>query len=373
MSPLRAALGACFLISAGCASYQGTGEAYSAAGKHEFAVCYFIGHHSTHLDEPEAKQRLEREVRVALESLQVEYDDHVRNGQHAEALGAACRLDDLLLVADQVGVAEISPQQGAERVAEGWKLAAKEARDRFDRADMAQPPPSNLADLARRAKALATDDPELDRRYRELQAQAVRYVQVNTKSHAGEDDLARSITARIVAKVCSVRRELITLTTGGDHPELDTDLTMTLLDVQRVDTGPRQVDSGVVEASIPRLNQYQDIVRNAEGKQVFDVVKARYAVFEWTRSVSVTAAVAATDLGPSKQNLLSKQSSRSAKDVRRFYRWEGDERALAGQIVLAMLGTDESPPKSLHVLATEVTTGVADALAEEVVRPLEGR
>lgn len=373
LSGSNGALGAGLLILGSCATYEGTGETYSAAGRHEFAVPYFVGHHLTHLEEPEAKQRLEREVRVAFESLQAEHDDHVRSEQHAEALGAACRLADLVLDADRAGVSELPHKQVAERVAQSWQRAATEARQRFDRAEVRKPPPPDLGDLARRAKALTPDDPDLDRRYRELLAQKVRYVQVQRRAQAKDDGLARSLTERIVAKVCSVRRELITLATGSAHPELDTDLVVSLEDVRRVDTGPRQVDSGAVEALIPRLNHYQEAVFDAEGKRVFDAVRASYTIFEWTRSVSVTAAVAATDLGPAKTNLLSKRASRSAQDVRRFLRWTGDERALAGQIFLMTVGTDESPPKPLHLLATEAAAAVADALADEVIQALEYR
>ena len=369
----NAALGAGLLILGSCATYESTGEIYSAAGRHEFAVPYFVGHHLTHLEEPEAKQRLEREVRVAFESLQAEHDDHVRSGQHTEALGAACRLADLVRFADQTGVPELPHKQVAERVAESWQRAAAEARQRFDRAEVQKPPPPDLSDLARRAKALTPDDPELDRRYRELRAQLVRYVQVQRSDQAGDDGLARSLTERIVAKVCSVRRELITLAMGSKHPELDTDLVVSLVDVRRVDTGPRQVDSREVEALIPRLNQYQEVIFDAKGKKVFDVVRATYSTYEWTRSVSVTAAVAATDLGPAKTNLVSKRSSQSAQDVRRFVRWTGDERALAGQLILMGLRTDESPPKPLHLLATEAAARVANVLADEVIQALEYR
>ena len=373
MSRLGGVLGAGLLALGSCATYASTGEIYSAAGRHEFAVPYFVAHHLTHVEEPEAKQRLEREVRVALESLQAEHADHVRSGAHAEALGAACRLVDLVLFADRAGVPELPSQQVAESVAQSWKRAADEARQRFDRAEVSKPPPPNLFELARSAKALTPNDPEIDRRYRELSAERARYVQVQRRDQAGDDGLARSLTERIVAKVCSVRREFITLATGSEHPELDTELVVSLVDVRKVDTGPRQVDSGVVEAQIPRLNQYQEVVLDGEGRKVFDVVRASYSIHEWTRSVSVTAAVAATDLGPAKTNLVAKRSSRSAQDVRRFFRWTGDERALGSQILLMTLSTDESPPKSQHQLATEAVAGIADELAEEVIQALEYR
>lgn len=369
----RGAFGAGLLILGSCATYESTGEIYSAGGRHEFAVPYFVGHHLTNLEEPEAKQRLEREVRVAFESLQAEHADHVRSGKHAEALGAACRLADLVLSADRAGISELPHKQVAECLAQSWQSAATEARQRFDRAEVSKPPPPDFFDLARRAKALTPDDPELDRRYRELLAEKVRYVQVQRRDQTGDDGLARSLTERIVAKVCSIRRELITLATGSEHPELDTDLVVSLEDVRRVDTGPRQVDGGVVETQVPRLNQYLEVVLDAEGRKVFDVARATYSIHEWTRSVSVTAAVVATDLGPAKANLLSKRSSRSTQDVRRFIRWTGDERALEGQIFLMTVGTDESPPKPLHLLATEAAAGVADALADEVIQALEYR
>ena len=351
---------------AGCASHLKTARTYSALGKHETAVYYYGGHYRAKSG-AEAKAELVRGIENAKNSIEAEYQDRAQQGLAAAALGAATRLEGLLDYARAQKLEEFSAVDGGRLVREAMPQAAKQAVQAVDQAEADGRPPKEQTALLRKALALDPHSTELSERYDRVRSGLKLNLALKVNCRISRPEYCRQLIDRLKARLNEERREfteLVEQSAGNKNAEL-----VAGIDVQHGDSGWQRTGKGKLEAQIKVYNKYREVMVDEEGDPITKPVRASYQLFERTTQAKVTIAVQIRDLRPPGKVLFEDGRKLTETDRSQYVTWKGDYRAL-GDLLNA--GTDRTPPKDPDQLTRSAVNRLADLLAKEVLKKLEG-
>ncbi len=355
------------VLAAGCASHLKTARQYSALGKHEMAVYYLGGHYRTHRDDPEAKAELVRGVENAISGVEAEYQDRAQRALTAAALGAAIRLEGLLDYARVQGLEEFSAKDGGRLVREALPKALKKAVQAVDRAEAEGRPAREQTALLRTALSLDPHNPELSERYDRAVSALKLNLALKADCKSGQSEFCRQLIARLATRLSEERREftqLVSQSAGNKNAELSA-----TVDVRQGDSQWQRVGKGNLEAQVEVKNKYRETELDAEGNPITEPVRASYQLFERTTQAKVTVNLQICDLRPPGRVLFEDGRQVTQTDRRQYVTWKGDYRALGD---LLRVGTDRTPPDDPDQLTRQAVDRLADVLAKEALKKLEG-
>ena len=357
---------ALLVLASGCASHIKTARTYSALGKHELAVYYYGGHYRAESG-AEAKAELVRGIENAKNAIEAEYQDRAQQGLAAAALGAATRLEGLLDYARVQKLDEFSAVDAGRLVREALPKAAKQAVSAVDKAEADGRPPKQQTALLRKALALDPHSSELSERYERVRSGLKLNLAFSGHCRHGNPEHCRQLLDRLKARINEERREftvMVEQSAGNKNAELSV-----YVDIRQGDSQWQRVKQGKVEAQIKIYNKYKEVIVDEEGDPVTKPVRANYQLFERTTQAKVTVAVQVKDLRPPGKLLFEDGRKLTETDTSQYVTWKGDYRALGA---LLNVGTDRSPPKDPDQLTRSAVNRLADLLAKEVLKKLEG-
>jgi hypothetical protein len=342
------------------------GDAYRDLGDHDLATLYYALHLREHPDDADARVRLRVSAEDALAALDADLADATLAGRHRDALALATRKAELLsfLRARRLSPLEV-PGARAE-LAKVHGSAARQALADADAAEARGDAALQRAALLRTALAYAPHDGELAARYARARARLARNLEATATCEPAFTATCEDFRAALLAEVTRRRRELVRVATSGSQSQ-DTALEIRLT-VSTGDTDWRVVEAGEAAAPVPRYDRFRRPVLDENGDALSTRVTARYRVLERITRADVRVEVEVRDLRPPGERLVRVDSVREERDVRRYLRWRGDERALGA---LLRHGTDRSDPMAPRELLARAVPELAREVASEVLTPLE--
>jgi hypothetical protein len=308
-----------------------------------------------------------RGIENARNSIEAEYQDRAQQGLAAAALGVATRLEGLLDYARVQGLEEFSASDGGRLVREAMPKAARQAVQAVDRSEADRRPPKEQTALLRKALALDPHSSELSERYERVRSGLKLNLALKVDCRVRSPEHCRQFLDRLKARLNEERREfteLVEQSAGNKNAEL-----LAVVVVEQGDSDWQRVKKGEAEGRVQVLNKYKEAEIDEKGNPVTKPVRASYQLFERTTQARVTVAVRISDLRPPGKVLFEDGRKLTETDRSQYVTWKGDYRALGD---LLKVGTDRTPPNDPDQLTRSAVNLLADLLAKEVLKKLEG-
>ena len=332
-----------FVVFAGCAGAVKTARTYSARGMHEFAVAYYAANYLQHPKDRKAKALLKLEAQRTFRRMDMDYRQAMDRGRFEKAADLALREDALARSLQGLSLTGVDANYAAGRLSMALKALNKKALAMVDRAEVRQLPIKKRLRLLRKARAINPANPDLDERYERLRRMAMHYVRVGCVNETGVQGLCQLAKGRLESAICGVDREFITLVTEPNDPRVNTEIAIRVTGVRTGDSMWRQQEKGVLKAKVQRLNRFREPVIR-DGEIVYQVVTAFYQIFQRITYVHVDMNVRVLDLEHGNRVLYARHLQAQKTSSRRFYRWSGDERAVAAYPKFIGMSTGQYPP-----------------------------
>lgn len=351
---------------------QKVGDSYATKGKDELAIYYYAGAYRLDVEDKEARTRLETAVKTAARKLKMKYDASAEAKRYREALGLATRREAVYLYAQRAGLAGFAPEAAGQDAQKVSRLAAKAALAQLDAAADGKVTETAKLRLAREALALDPDDPDLATRYEDMRKRLERKVAVRIQGPAAAREEAERLVGRLLGVLTGATRELFVVV------PLELDQHDVLVDVvvaaSVADSGWRQTGAGQAVGMVDVLNRFNERVLNSKGKPKQQKVHARWRTMSRKSSANVSVQATINDLR-AKKTLYDRRLTATPSSVKKFYSWQGDERALNSLLLVAVRGhgVDQSPPEPGWALVTGALPGLAAGHAKALLDKLEYR
>ena len=357
------------LLGVACVNPRTTAQEYKALGKHELASQYFALLYLGDRESPEAQSDFKASLDLMHRNLALDYDKALEAADHQAALGIAVQQDELARWEYSLRVPGSEPNRHVDQLERSRRAALKQAIKKVDDLEVQNATSQERLRSLREAMALAPDDSELSNRYERMRSKLKKHIRVRlncAQSHQIDCLAAKSL---LMQKLTQVNRELFVISTN-DSELASFELVLSMNTARQ--TGRWVMErSGRLTTKLPKKNEFKEQVKNKKGKPVYFNAHANYSSYVMTNQGQVELRLGLQELKPPHKSLFTYSRGLRESDTKRYYTWNGDERAVKGNTNLSSLGTDQRMPLDAEALTRRAWQKLIRDASAKLVNVLE--
>ncbi len=350
-----------------CASSKSIGKKYTDNGRHELAVYYYAHNYAENKSNASAQKGLVNSINYSANNLLNEYEKAESDKDHLNALKIALRYEELMTWAYKTRVSSFDPNAGSDQVAQSWKKAMKQAIQLVDNAATKNQSTEIQVKALRQAMGLDPNNAELNARYLRMKKQLERTIRVSTKCNFELQAHCDRALQALVQRITEVNREKIKITYENSQTE-DAHLVLQM-NVDEREGAWNRVDHGLAEKDIEKLNAFKEPQLKKDGNKATQKVRAKYEVFKWVNSSTVSMNISIRNLRDKKEQIFGQKKRNNKKSNATYYTWRGDERALSSRVTGH--GTNQNPPTHPADMSRALTIAMIDEFSKSIINKLE--